>query len=213
MYVIIHKNRVILGILPWKASYFMTVLKSRYRINSNLPIDEPVESVFPLQIDSDTVIKKCIEIERPDINPYVEQYEGPTFEITDVLVTASYQVKDLPIEDARYNIKQLLANQRYDKEISGTTINGVSIPTDRESRNTVIMAYVGMQEGSTIEWKFPEGWRTLTKPDMANIVTAINAHVQSAFFEEQTKASLVDSCLTKQQLLDLNYIPTNTVVQ
>lgn len=212
MYIISHKNRVVLGILPWKASYFMTVLKSRHRVDSILPIEEPDESVFPMQIDQDTIIQRCVEIERPTINPYVEQYEGPFFETVGSIATAAYQVKDLPLDDAKYNVKQLLANQRYDKEIEGTVVNGVSIPTDRDARNTVIMAYVGMQENSTIEWKFPEGWRTLTKTDMANIVAAINTHVQGAFLEEQTKASLVDSCTTKQQILDLNYIPQNPVM-
>jgi hypothetical protein len=146
MYVIIHKNRVILGILPWNSQYFTDVLRSRYRITTELPRNEPALDAFPWEIDAETKIFPAEEI-RPNIdNPLVEYYYGPTWEFLETKVIGSYDVLPQSIENARDNYKVKASLQRYEQEVSGTiiTIDGVEykIETDRLSRTKFIEKYI-----------------------------------------------------------------------
>lgn len=217
MYVIIHKNRVVLGILPWNSQYFTDVLRSRYRITTELPRNEPAPDAFPWEIDAETKIFPAEEI-RPNIdNPLVEYYYGPTWEFLETKVIASYDVLPQSIEDARSNYKVKASLQRYEQEVSGTiiTINGVEykIETDRLSRTKFIEKYISM--GDTVNWKFNEGWVVLTKEQIYSIVVAIDTYVQAAFDEELRLNAVIDTCETAEQLEaveELNKKPNNGIL-
>lgn len=218
MYVIIHKNRVVLGILPWNSQYFTDVLRSRYRITTELPRNEPASDAFPWEIDAETKIFPAEEI-RPNIdNPLVEYYYGPTWEFLETKVIASYDVLPQSIEDARGNYKVKASLQRYEQEISGTTItiNGVEykIETDRLSRTKFIEKYISM--GDTVNWKFNEGWVVLTKEQIYSIVFAIDTYVQAAFDEELRLNAVIDTCETAEQLEaveELNKKPNDGILE
>jgi hypothetical protein len=217
MYVIIHKNRVILGILPWNSQYYTDVLRSRYRITTELPRNEPAPDVFPWEIDADTKIVPAEEV-RPNIeNPLVKYYYGPTWDFLETKVIANYEVIPHAIEDARANYKVKAGTQRYEQEVSGTsiTINDVEykIETDRSSRTKYIEKYVSM--GETVNWKFNEGWVVLTKTQMQSIVAAIDTHVQSAYDEELRLNAVIDACETAEQLEaveELNKKPNDEIL-
>jgi hypothetical protein len=217
MYVIIHKNRVILGILPWNSQYYTDVLRSRYRITTELPRNEPAPDVFPWEIDADTKIVPAEEV-RPNIeNPLVKYYYGPTWDFLETKVIANYEVIPHAIEDARANYKVKAGTQRYEQEVSGTsiTINDVEykIETDRSSRTKYIEKYVSM--GDTVNWKFNEGWVVLTKTQMQSIVAAIDTHVQSAYDEELRLNAVIDACETAEQLEaveELNKKPNDEIL-
>lgn len=217
MYVIIHKNRVILGILPWNSQYYTDVLRSRYRITTELPRNEPAPDVFPWEIDADTKIVSAQEV-RPNIeNPLVKYYYGPTWDFLETKVIANYEVIPHAIEDARANYKVKAGTQRYEQEVSGTsiTIDDVEykIETDRSSRTKYIEKYVSM--GDTVNWKFNEGWVVLTKTQMQSIVAAIDTHVQSAYDEELRLNAVIAACETAEQLEaveELNKKPNDEIL-
>lgn len=217
MYVIIHKNRVILGILPWNSQYYTDVLRSRYRITTELPRNEPAPDVFPWEIDADTKIVSAQEV-RPNIeNPLVKYYYGPTWDFLETKVIANYEVIPHAIEDARANYKAKAGTQRYEQEVSGTsiTIDDVEykIETDRSSRTKYIEKYVSM--GDTVNWKFNEGWVVLTKTQMQSIVAAIDTHVQSAYDEELRLNAVIAACETAEQLEaveELNKKPNDEIL-
>ena len=203
MYVIIHKNRVIAGILPWNAQYFTDVLRTRHRILTELPRNEPEASAFPWEINADTKIIPAQEDRQQSINPLIEYYYGPTWDLTDTSAMAHYEVKPLLIEDCKTNYKAKAGTLRYNQEVAGTTItiDGVEykIETDRDSRAKYIEKYVTM--GDAANWKFNEGWKQLTKEQLYSIVSAIDIHVQVAFDEELRLNQVIDQCTTTEQLL------------
>lgn len=202
MYVIIHKNRVILGILPWNCQYFTNVLCTRHGIKAKLPLNEPSVSSFPWVIDEDTKIIPAEE-NRPAINnPLTEYYYGPTWEFTEDKAIANYEVKPHSLDDAKTNYKAKAAQQRYGQEVSGTTITiddvEYRVETDRNSRTKYIEKYVSM--GDSVNWKFNEGWKVLTKDQMKDIVVLADTHVQSAFDEELRLNTAIDQCESLEEL-------------
>ncbi len=209
MYVIINKDRVILGILPWNSKYFVEVLKIRHNIITELPRDEPDSSKFPYVIDDETVIKKAEEDRQQQINPLIEYYYGPTWEFVDDKVIAHYEVRPLTLEDAKINYKDKAANIRYNNEISGTTItidgNNYEIETSRESRTKYIEKYAMMDDGP-INWKFKEGWQLLTRQNMFDIIRSIDNHIQLSFDTEFNLITQINNSLTIEDLLSIELL-------
>lgn len=203
-FVIIHKNRVIAGPLPWSQKYFTTVLKIRHKIDSNIPGIEP--EVFPYVINEDTVIRKAVE-NRPELNEMIHYHYGPLWDFSKDTVVANYEVKEVSIETARDNFKTLLAAQRYKKEIVGAKITlrekELSLDTSREGRNVFIQKFLLMSDTETVNWKFPECWFNLTKDELGQIVFAGASHIQSAFDWEKEIAEKIDAAQTIEELLNL----------
>jgi hypothetical protein len=52
----------------------------------------------------------------------------------------------------------------------------------------------------TVQWKFPEGWLTLTRSDLGTVVTAGSNHVQDQFVWEVNKNTEIDACATATEL-------------
>lgn len=211
MYVIINKNRVVIGALPWNATYFTRVIQSRHRVLLDIPADEPSPESFPMTLTEDWIIKRAVEQEKQPLNPYVEEYYGPQWDISGDEAVAVYKVRDLPLDHMKTNFYGLFANERYTKETSGAKITigdeEYSLPTDRESRNAFVLAAMNLQEDQTINWKFKEGWVELTKASFDQVLATLNTHVQQAFANELDKTQRVLECETKQQLLDLDLLP------
>lgn len=205
MYVVKYKNNVILGIIPWNSQYIKDVVRVRYRAIVDIPAQEPDISTLPLQINDDLVIFPAEEDRPQTMNPLVEQYYGPLWEFLDNKVIAHYEVRQLDLDSAKYNYKAVAAKLRYDREISGTTveINNIThkIETTREIRSKYIERLVSMSDTQTINFKFNQGWVELTKNDILSIVNAIDNHVQSAFNYEYNLSLLIDQATSIQDLL------------
>lgn len=206
MYVVINKNKVILGILPWNPKYFSTVLKMRYKITATLPKTEPESSEFPYVIDEDTVIKIAEENRSSDINPMVEYYYGPLWEFVDDKVIANYEIKTQDLDSAKGNYRQRAAMLRYESESSGTTVTIDSvehaIETSREARAKYVEKYLMMGD-DPISWKFQDSWQTITKQNMLDIIHAIEAHVQAAFDEELNLVEQINAAESIEALLSI----------
>ena len=41
MYAVKYKNMVVIGLIPWNAKYILDVFKIRYRVNIDIPLEEP----------------------------------------------------------------------------------------------------------------------------------------------------------------------------
>ena len=106
---------------------------------------------------------------------------------------------------AKYNLKQLAAQERYKKEILGTTATiqsqSLTIDTSRGARDIFVQTYLLMGDADTVNWKFPETWLTLTKQDLGLCVTAATQYVQECFDWELNKSEEIDNSETKQELL------------
>jgi hypothetical protein len=208
MYAVVYQNRVIVGPMGWNRAIFQGSLERR-GIVQTLPRVAPEE--LPLVINQDTKITRVEEV-RPEINTMVEYYYGPLWDVTGDVSIATYNVVDTPIESARANFKTLAADERWKKEETGTSINiqntDVSLDTSREGRNIFVQKYSMMGEADVVNWKFPEGWLTLTKAELGLIVATGAAYIQSCFDWEKTISDQIDAATTKQELLAIEILPT-----
>jgi hypothetical protein len=201
IYAIVHKNRVILGPLAWAQKYYTDVLKIRHRVQANIPGIPPEQ--LPYRVDADTTIHEVVE-NRTDIDPMVQYHYGPLWDLSGDVVVANYEIHELQIELARNNFKALAAHERYKKEVSSVKVTvqstEVTCDTSRDGRNIFLQKYSLMGENDTSNWKFPEGWLTLTKSDLGQIVLAGATHIQSAFDWEKNISDQIDAAQTAEEL-------------
>jgi len=57
-----------------------------------------------------------------------------------------------------------------------------------------------MGENDTVNWKFPEGWLTLTKVELGAAVSAGAAHIQGSFDWEKAKIEEIEAAETVEVL-------------
>lgn len=214
MYVVKYKNRVVLGIIPWNSKYISDVFRVRYRENIEIPVEEPQESSFPFNINDEIIVYKAEEKRDLNINPLIEYYYGPTWEFVNDKAIATYEIRPLQLLDVKNNYKTIAANLRYAKEIEGTKIvindNEFSLETDRESRKKYIEKLITMTSTS-INWKFKEGWATLTKVDLQRICNTLEDHVQSAFEDEYNLCNLIDQATTVDDILSIEQLNSKLI--
>lgn len=206
MYAVIYDDKVLVGPMNWNRGMFQGALE-RKGVQYFLPRTAPDN--LPLNIDSHAKIMKVEEV-RPEMNPLVEYYYGPLWNITDEVAIANYEVHDSPIDSMRYNLKQVAAQERYKKEILGTTLNiqgkTISIDTNRVTRDIFAQKYLLMADSDTVNWKFSEAWLVLSKQDMNSVVQAINQYVQSCFDWELNISDQIDTADTKEELLAITIV-------
>lgn len=209
MYAVVYKNRVIVGPMAWNRAIFQGSL-AKEQIQVQLPRVPP--DTWPLTVNSDAFIVPVQEL-RPNMNPMVEYYYGPLWDIQANLVIARYDVLDQPIESARQAFKAQAAGERYNREVSGVTreVQGmmVTLDTSRDGRNIFVQKLAFMADADTVNWKFPEAWLLLTKSDLAGVVQAGAAHIQSCFDWEKGISDQIDAAQTKQALLEIQIMPVS----
>ena len=210
MYAVVYQNRVIVGPMGWNRAIFQGSLE-RHGITNTLPRVAPEE--LPLVINQDAKIMR-VEEARPELNSLVEYYYGPIWDLSGDVAIANYDVVDTPIEFAKANLKALAADERWKKEQSGTKINiqstEVSLDTSREGRDIFVQKYSIMSDTDTVNWKFPEGWLTLTKAELGLIVSTGATYIQSCFDWEKNISDQIDTATTKQALLAIEILPVES---
>ena len=201
MYAVIYDNRVLVGPMNWNRGMFQGALE---RKGIQYPLPRTAPDNLPLTINEHAKIMRVDEI-RPTMNPLVEFYYGPLWDITEETAIANYEVHDSPIESMRYNLKQVAAQERYKREVLGTTTTiqeqTITIDTNRGARDIFVQKYLLMSDTDTVNWKFPETWLTLTKQDLGTVVQAGAQYIQSCFDWELNIAEQIDLAQTKQDLL------------
>lgn len=202
MYVLVHKNRVLAGPMGWNRGIFEGNLK-KLGIQQGIGREPP--TTLPMQFTPDTIIYEARVIQ-PDYNKKIEYPHGPFWEFTNI-ATGTFQLLPLPLDQAKYYVKTLVSENRYNYEIKGINITiqaqQVFITTDRSQRAVFYESYLMMNDNETINWKFQNNWVTLTKPELSTIVQAIASHVQGAFDWEKNKHQEIDNCPSLQVLKDI----------
>jgi hypothetical protein len=200
MFVLIHKNRVIVGPMPWNPGMFGGALE-KLKINYFLSRREP--QTFPIEIDEDTKICKS-EYQYPEYNPKTQYVHGPFWDFSSDVAIGTFEVKETPVQLIKSTLIDQIAQTRYTKEISGTTVTvqdtQVSVTTNRVERDVFTQKYLTMQDNETTNWKFAEGWLTLTKSEVNSIAVAISQHVQNSFDWEKSKIEEINNCNTSEEL-------------
>jgi hypothetical protein len=201
MYVLVHKERVLVGPRDWNRPMFEGALQ-KLKLQALLPRRDPQE--LPIEIDADTYITNA-SITIPPHNEKIETYHGPywNFENKDLAV-GTYQIKEKQLPSIRELLRNEAAAERYRREVAGTktTIQDleVTLDTSRDGRNIFLQKYVLMADDETVNWKFPEGWLTLTKAELGAAVSAGAAHIQGAFDWEKDKIEEIEAADTAAAL-------------
>mgnify|MGYP001552579531 CR=1 FL=1 len=195
MYALIHNDRVIIGPKEWNKAFFEFKLKQK-KIDFKFISRKPVETLPLILNDQNTRIVPATVVREP-INDMIQGYRGPLWEIEQDSATATYEILTQPLESAKNNYKKLLADERYIKEIAGTTTTvqdtEVSLDTSRDGRAVYTQKYVLMEDTNTINWKFVEGWLELTKTELGDIIKAVEAYIQSTFDWEKDLSDQIDA--------------------
>lgn len=211
MYAVVYKDRVIVGPMEWNRGLYEGSLK-KHGVSNTLPRIAPEQ--LPYVVNDDAKIMRVEEV-RPEINPMVEYHYGPQWDVSADNAVATYEVHETPIESARNNFKQLAAEERWKKEVAGTsvTINDttVAVDTTREARNLFVQKFMFMDENEVANWKFLESWIVLSKSDLGTIIETIDTHVQSAFDWEKTINDEITEATTKDELLEIKILESQEI--
>lgn len=194
MYVLVHKERVLVGPRDWNRPMFEGAL-NKLKIQVMLPRRDPQE--LPFVIDEDTYITNAA-IVIPPHNEKIETYHGPYWNFENKnLAVGTYEIKEKQLGSIRELLINQTAAERYRREVAGTTAviqdTTVTLDTSRDGRNVFIQKYTLMGENDTVNWKFPEGWLTLTKSDLGIAVAAGAAHIQGSFDWEKAKVEEIEA--------------------
>lgn len=194
MYVLVHKERVLVGPRDWNRAMFDGALE-KLGIQFLLPRRDPL--TLPIIIDENTYVTRA-EMFIPQHNAKTHSYVGPYWDLTDKNVAkGTYQIKERPLGSIKEILIAEVAAERWNKEVNGGkfTIKGieVSLDTSREGRNIFLQKYSLMGDNDTVNWKFPEGWLTLTKQELGAVVMAGAAHIQAAFDWEKAKVEEIQA--------------------
>lgn len=200
MYVLVHKNRVLVGPMGWNRAIFDGNLE-KLKILKTLPKNPPTE--LPMIIDENTKIYRA-DSQTPEHNEKIQYLEGPYWNITPETATATFLVKDKPIDPVKSQLKEFASQVRWEKETSGTTVTiqnvDLFISTQRIERDQYLQKYLLMSETDSLNWKFKESWLTINKQEIKTIVDAIQTHIQTAFDWEINKHQEIDQCTTLTEL-------------
>lgn len=201
-FVIIQDNSIVTGPKLWNKLMFQEVLQEECGVTYTLPTRNDEGAPF---IITDTVsILPVTSLPDPEFNSKIERLDGPYWAFTSTEAQMWYQVADLPVDAVKNFLKNVIAANRYAAEVGGIQMDiqdkTVTIDTARGSREIFFDAYNMMGPDDTINWKFPECWLTLTKPELGSIVEAGKLHIQTCFNWEMNKDAEISACDTLEEL-------------
>lgn len=200
-YLIVENKEIIhLGPIFWRHRFIQSELDD-LEVEFAVP---PVEPSGYLKITDQIEIFPITNLETPSYDPTYEQLNGPFWTFADDSAIGAYTVSAKPLDTIKNDLMSLAAAERYKKEVAGTkaTVQGkeVFVDTSRDGRNVFIQKYMMMNDTDTVQWKFPDCWLTLTKLDLAAVISAGANHIEQQFVWEQSIVSQIEAAETVEQL-------------
>lgn len=109
---------------------------------------------------------------------------------------------------SREDLLSELSAYRYEREVGGTTFNGMTVRTDRATRASITEAQNALSSGlitEPISWKMENGWVELTQELLNGIASAVASHVQNCFLAEKVVSYAIRDASDKE-LLSLDVV-------
>lgn len=201
MYALVINNSIQVGPRDWSYGMFRNYLETNNLDFSLLPF----RYVEPIIAEAWKIIP-VTELIKPEHNPLFEEFAGPYWTIYDNYITGYYDKIDRPLHFIKGDMKNQIAANRYNVEISGITYTfadntTVGLYTEREERNVYLDALLVMGDEDTIDFKFKNGvFKTVNKLELQAIVAAGSLHIKNAFAWESTKTIEIDNATTLDEL-------------
>ena len=201
---------VLLGPIEWKPRYIATIVGDE--IGETLPtLTDDDKARIPYDIVPGIRIRECntVEVVQENYNTKLHYLLGPTWTYhADGTATATWTQTDKDINLVKADLRNIIAQNRYKKEIEGfvTSLNGsdVYVNTSRELRDTYHFRAVTMSDTDTVSWKFTDNLiLSLSKTDLMNLTSLIHNHVQQWFDWETGKVTEINNCTTLDQLKNI----------
>jgi hypothetical protein len=215
MYVLAKGDFVFAGPNIWHTRLFESYIEDDYEMIIKLPLDPPTQKT---DIGHGIFAYPVVQTQVP-YNPKIEYLHGPFYNFTDEYAEQYHEPLFKNIDIIKNELKVIVANNRYNKEISGTNItiqdHNIILDTNRGSRDIYLQA-LNVNADSTA-WKLNSDigviWLTLSIEELTSIVNSIRNHVQSCFDWEMNKSIEIDACLTPELLneVELEW-PINQIV-
>lgn len=195
LYTLLKDDRIVTGPRDWNPKYFEYFLSQECDVETSLSEYPIVES---LAFNDSVKLVPTHQLELPTIDLLYETIAGPNFKYDEEGRFISYYVaQEYSIDIVKKNLLQAISDVRWKKETSPITreIGGslLTIYTDRESRNSYTQALLSATDEYSATWKFPQGFVTLNKSDLQNILNNVTTYVQECFDWEATKANEINS--------------------
>ena len=200
-YVLVENRQIIhLGPIPWRHRFIQSELDD-LEVTYTVP---PVEQGY-IRINDNFEIFPVGEAMGDDGDSRWEDPVGPTWEYVDNQAIPTFGKQDKLLDQIRQFIKNDLAAKRYVKEAAGTQVEirpGIMVTADtsRDGRNIFVQVYGTMADDSTVDWKFPEGWFTITKAELGDVIAGGYTYIQEQFVWEKTYSDRVDAAIDVGEL-------------
>ena len=117
------------------------------------------------------------------------------------------------IDKLKVDLKNKLANHRYNIETGNIAFNTKVVSTNRETQSTLRHEFQEAKADTnyTVEWKMLDGtFVTLNATQIINAATKIKAHVQSTFKAEKAHLAVIDALTVPEDVI--NYDVTTDIV-
>lgn len=222
MYVITHQRNdsidIVLGPVQWSSRFMSAVIQNDLELNSNAILNDSDESRVPFELYPGIWVRRVTQVFEEILYPNTQAYDTPTWTFTeDNNAIANYSVIYKNVDIIRSELRQKIADKRYEKETSGFTFEiqnqKVKIPTDRNSRLSILNGIPGYWKFNTvttatldtfdpvtkkivqkiIDVEFEPVLIQLSSEELASINLAIKAHVQDAYDWEASKYNIMNS--------------------
>lgn len=116
-------------------------------------------------------------------------------------------IEPMPLESARVQALNQLANIRWRKETSGIVVGGAPIKTDAESQGKLTSAYVMASKDPdfSVRWKIERGaFTTLNASSIIAVGDAVTEHVQACFSREDELTTAILSASNSSELAEID---------
>lgn len=214
MYILVKDNQVFYGPNQWNPKLIQSYIEDDFEIEKTVPQTVPASGT---DLGDGITVYKIFNTIIPEHNPKIHRLEGPFYSFENDTTTQSFTIVDKELDQVRQELKAIVANSRWTKEISGVeaTVQGtvLKLTTQRGERDIYLQA---LQSGVVTEWKLVGAnnetvWLTLPVTDLQIVVNAIVGHIQSAFSWEKTTCEAIDnsSTLSELDLIDLGNAQSN----
>lgn len=105
--------------------------------------------------------------------------------------------------EALATLKKRVASVRYENEVKGITVLGMSVDTGRDSQGLIAGACLAavIDPEYVVNWKTSAGFIPLTAQQIIGVATAVRAHVQACFNREHELLTAIDNNTFTEEML------------
>ena len=164
---------------------------------------------YPPVFYGDYPNENCVEVTQEVRDAlWEEMQQHPMCYDSDAGVFVPYVPPAPTLEQLRERKRAEIAAARYEAEVAGIEVNGVSIATNRDSQALLTGAAVSamLDDAYTVQWKQPDGtFVTLTANQIIELGKTVRAHVETCFNREKELYAEIAAAQTAEEVEQIKW--------